>query len=80
MRRRSSSMRTCAATSRSAAEFDAGDAYAAALERDTLQGYEDFLQAVPNPPQRVRAIVAARREAIDLAADFRTDTPPTPPK
>src|SRR6202022_137605 len=41
------------------------DAYGAALERDTVPGYEDFLAAYPGDPlaRRVRAIVAARREA-----------------
>ena len=35
---------------------------AAALDRDSLQAYEDFLAAYPNDPlaKRVRAIVAAR--------------------
>ncbi|MCA6108424.1 caspase family protein [Bradyrhizobium cenepequi] len=58
-------------------DFDAKDAYAAALERDTLQGYEEFLQAFPNDPlaKRVRAIVAARREAITWGRTYRTDTP-----
>ena len=53
------------------------DAYAAALERDTLQGYEDFLAAYPGDPlaKRVRAIVAARREAITWRRTYRTDTP-----
>src|SRR5215475_2151044 len=45
-------------------DFDARDAYLAALDRDTLQGYQDFLVAYPSDPMapRVRAIVAARRE------------------
>ena len=53
------------------------DAYTAALERDTLQGYEDFLVAFPNDPlaPRVRAIVAARREAITWRRSYRDDTP-----
>ena len=53
------------------------DAYTAALERDTLQGYEDFLAAYPGDPlaRRVRAIVAARREAITWRRSFRADTP-----
>ena len=53
------------------------DAYAAALERDTMQGYEDFLGAYPGDPlaKRVRAIVAARREAITWRRTYRTDTP-----
>jgi uncharacterized caspase-like protein len=53
------------------------EAYTAALERDTLQGYEDFLVAYPGDPlaRRVRAIVAARREAIIWGRTYRTDTP-----
>jgi uncharacterized caspase-like protein len=58
-------------------DFSAQDAYAAALERDTLQGYEDYLQAYPNDPlaKRVRAIVAARREAITWRRTYSADTP-----
>ena len=53
------------------------DAYAAALERDTLPGYQDFLAAYPGDPlaRRIRAIVAARREAITWLRSYRTDTP-----
>jgi uncharacterized caspase-like protein len=53
------------------------DAYAAALERDNLPGYEDFLAAYPGDPlaNRVRAIVAARREAITWLRTYRNDTP-----
>ncbi|UWU89655.1 caspase family protein [Bradyrhizobium sp. CB1015] len=53
------------------------DAYAAALERDTLPAYEEFLAAYPNDPlaKRVMAIVAARREAITWRRTYRTDTP-----
>ncbi|MCC8955667.1 caspase family protein, partial [Bradyrhizobium sp. Pear77] len=58
-------------------DFPAHDAYAAALERDTLQGYEDYLQAYPTDPlaRRVRAIVAARREAITWRRTYNADTP-----
>ena len=54
------------------------DAYAAALELDTMQGYEDFLGAYPGDPlaRRVRAILAARREAITWLRTYRADTPP----
>ncbi len=40
------------------------DAYAAALDLDTLQGYEAFLSAYPNSPYsaRVAGMVAVRRE------------------
>ncbi|MCK1638905.1 caspase family protein [Bradyrhizobium sp. 157] len=53
------------------------EAYAAALERDTLQAYEDFLAAHASDPlaKRVRAIVAARREAITWRRTYRADTP-----
>ena len=53
------------------------DAYTAALERDTLQTYEDFLAAYPDDPLtgRVRAILAARREAITWRRSYRADTP-----
>lgn len=53
------------------------DAYAAALERDTLPAYEEFLAAYPGDSlsKRVMAIVAARREAITWRRTYRTDTP-----
>ena len=53
------------------------DAYAAALERDTLPAYEDFLGAYPDDPmaKRVRAIAAARREAVTWRRTYRADTP-----
>jgi uncharacterized caspase-like protein len=53
------------------------DAYAAALERDTLPAYGEFLGAYPNDPmsRRVMAIVAARREAITWRRTYRADTP-----
>lgn len=58
-------------------DFDEKDAYFAALDRDTLQGYEDFLAAYPNDAmaRRVRAIVAARREAITWRETWIADTP-----
>ena len=63
--------------SRPIGDLGVQDAYAAALERDTLQAYEDFLAAYPGDPlaKRVRAIVAARREAITWLRTYRTDTP-----
>src|SRR5712671_4109580 len=53
------------------------DAYAAVVERDTLPAYEDFLAAYPDDPmaKRVRAIAAARREAITWRRSYRADTP-----
>ncbi|MFB9265077.1 caspase family protein, partial [Bradyrhizobium erythrophlei] len=58
-------------------DFDAREAYLAALDRDTLEAYEDFLATYPNDPmaRRVRAIVAARREAITWRRTRSTDTP-----
>ena len=66
-----------AVRSRPIRDLGVQDAYAAVLERDTMQGYEDFLAAFPGDPQakRVRAIVAARREAITWLRTYRTDTP-----
>jgi uncharacterized caspase-like protein len=58
--------------------MSAQDAYAAAIARDTLQGYDDFVLGFPNDPMapRVRAIIAARREAITWRRTYLTDTPP----
>lgn len=58
-------------------DFDARDAYLAALDRDTLQGYLDFVAAFPSDPMvpRVRAIIAARREAIIWRRTRNFDTP-----
>jgi uncharacterized caspase-like protein len=66
-----------AARNRPIRDLGAQDAYAAALERDTMQAYEDFLGAYPGDPlaRRVRAIVAARREAITWLRSYRADTP-----
>jgi uncharacterized caspase-like protein len=53
------------------------DAYSAAIARDTLQGYEDFVGGFPDDPMaaRVRAIIAARREAITWRRTYLIDTP-----
>ena len=58
-------------------DFDAQEAYLAALDRDTIQGYEEFLAAYPDDPMagRVRALIAARREAITWRRTFEADTP-----
>ena len=66
-----------AARSKPIRELGVQDAYAAALERDTLPAYEDFLAAYPDDPmaKRVRAIAAARREAITWRRTYRADTP-----
>jgi uncharacterized caspase-like protein len=58
-------------------ELHTSDAYWAALKRDTLQGYDEFLAAYPNDPlaNRVRAIIAARREAIIWRRTHNADAP-----
>ncbi len=59
-------------------DLSAQEAYIAALERDTVQSYLDFLAAYPNDlmAKRVRAIIAARREAIIWRRTRAEDTPP----
>ena len=53
------------------------EAYVAALERDTLNGYEEFVAAFPDSPQagRVRALIAVRREAITWRRTVSINTP-----
>src|ERR1700716_1444036 len=69
---------TSSIRSRPIRDFDAREAYLAALDRDNLQDYENFLRAYPNDPmaRRVQAIVAARREAITWRRSRSVDTPP----
>jgi uncharacterized caspase-like protein len=59
------------------AQLDARDAYLAALARDSFRGYQDFLAAYPDDPlaKRVRAILAARREAATWRESANIDTP-----
>jgi uncharacterized caspase-like protein len=47
-------------------DFPVEEAYAVALDRDTIPAYQEFLNAYPNAPlsPRVRALLAARREAL----------------
>jgi uncharacterized caspase-like protein len=58
-------------------DLGAQEAFTAALTRDTMQGYEDFLAAYAGDPlsKRVRAILAARREAITWRRTYLADTP-----
>jgi uncharacterized caspase-like protein len=58
-------------------DLGAQDAFNAALERDTMESYEDFLAAYAADPlaKRVRAILAARREAITWRRTYLADTP-----
>jgi uncharacterized caspase-like protein len=52
------------------------EAFAAALARDTLRGYEEFLAAYRDSPLavRVRAIIAVRREAITWRRTLNLNT------
>jgi len=62
--------------SRPIREFDPRQAYLAAVARDSMRGYQDFLAAYPDDPlaRRVRAIVAARREATTWRESALADT------
>jgi uncharacterized caspase-like protein len=57
---------------------DAEDAYEAALELDTFDGYEQFLAVYPNSPyaQRIAAMLAVRREEIIWRRCVIDNTPP----
>jgi uncharacterized caspase-like protein len=57
--------------------FSKNDAYAAAVQRDTLRGYQDFLAAYPDSSQarRVRAILAGRREALFWRRSVEENSP-----
>jgi hypothetical protein len=54
------------ARSRPMREFNAEEAYSAALDRDTITAYEEFISLYPDSPfaKNARGILAARREAI----------------
>src|SRR5262249_24799563 len=73
-----SNEQTAAIRARPIRDLAAQEAYAAALERDTLDGYSEFLTAYPDDAMaaRVRAIAAARREAITWRRTRVVDTPP----
>ncbi len=68
---------TSALRSKPIHSLGAQDAYLSAVERDTLQGYEEFVGAYADDPaaRRVRAIIAARREAITWRRTYVADTP-----
>ncbi|GJD71718.1 hypothetical protein MMMDOFMJ_4681 [Methylobacterium gnaphalii] len=58
-------------------EIGPQDAYAACLQRDTLQGYEEFVSAYPRDAlaKRVRVLIAARREAQTWRRSSLADSP-----
>src|SRR5438477_3272230 len=68
---------TAAIRTRPIRDFDARDAYVAALSRDTMEGYDEFVAIYPGDPmaKRVRAILAARREAITWRRTYVADSP-----
>jgi uncharacterized caspase-like protein len=73
-----STEQTAAVRSQPLGDLGAPEAYAAALDRDTLDGYSEFLNAYPDDPMaaRVRAIAAARREALTWQRTRVVDSPP----
>jgi uncharacterized caspase-like protein len=73
-----STEQAAAVRSRPLGDLGAPEAYAAALDRDTLDGYSEFLTVYPDDPMaaRVRAMVAARREALTWQRTRVVDTPP----
>ncbi len=54
----------------------ARDAYAVCLQRDTLESYGDFVAAYPDDAlaKRVRALIAARREAVTWRRTWIADS------
>ena len=58
-------------------DFSADEAYSVAIERDNVDAYQDYLNAYPNAAQaaRIRAMLAARREALTWRRTVIADTP-----
>ena len=54
------------------------EAYALAIEMDTLEGYVEFVETYPGHPltQRVWAMIRARREALAWMRALEANTPP----
>ncbi|WOJ90509.1 caspase family protein [Methylocapsa polymorpha] len=63
--------------SRPIQQFPVEEAYAAAIERDTIAGYQEFLAAYPDDrmARRVRALLAARREALSWRRAVEANAP-----
>jgi len=59
------------------AQLGPQDGFAAAIERDTVPAYQDYIATYPADPmaKRVRAILAARREALFWRRARTIDTP-----
>src|SRR5262249_23309624 len=60
------------------AELGPQEAYNAAVNRDTIEAYQEFIAAYPENPlaKRARALIAARREAVTWRQTRASDTPP----
>ncbi|MGO9005209.1 MAG: caspase domain-containing protein [Beijerinckiaceae bacterium] len=58
-------------------DYPAQEAYAIALDRDTILAYQDFLAAYPHDPlaARIRALLAARREALTWRRALDANSP-----
>ncbi len=58
-------------------EFADADAYAAALDRDTIGGYEEFLASYPRSKfaKNARGLLAARREALTWRRAVNLNSP-----
>ena len=58
-------------------DYPVQEAYAVALDRDTISGYQEFLTAYPRDPLalRVRALLAARREALTWRRALDANSP-----
>ncbi|PTM61504.1 caspase family protein [Phreatobacter oligotrophus] len=57
--------------------LSAQEAYALAVERDTIEGYQAFLRVFPTDPlaRRVQRLLAAKREALVWRRTIRTNSP-----
>lgn len=57
--------------------LSAQEAYALAVERDSIEGYQAFLRAYPTDPlaRRVQRLLAAKREALVWRRTIRTNSP-----
>src|SRR5262249_31287060 len=59
------------------AQMSRDEAFSIAIERDTIEGYQQFVAAYPDGPlaRRARAIIAARREAYFWRRTVTRGTP-----
>jgi uncharacterized caspase-like protein len=69
--------RTAWMRSQAMRSLNAGDAYATALLRDTLDGYAEFLAEYWRDPvaKRIQGLIAVRREALTWRRSYQANTP-----